>query len=457
LYLLADKNKYIKELIDNQKINNNVLYRPFKYITNADEDGGIILLNNLTDEAIFLNESEKEIYYQKNNYSNEIFLKLVNSWFLVPENFNDLAFSKNIEDTISLLYRTYRKKPIDSFTILTTTDCNARCFYCYQLGCDYKTMSKQTANDVAEYILKHKSDKELLLRWFGGEPLYNSDAIDIIVDKLIDNNVKFKSIMTTNGYLFDEKTVVKAKNKWNLYRVQITLDGTEKIYNKIKAYIYKTSKSPYKIVTNNIETLLQNDVIVNVRMNMDMHNAKDLFILTDELMRRYKNYDNFYAYVHLLYDNSCEEISNRDNEEKEFLQKQCDKLLNYIKANGKSKKRFFKENIVSNKVFHCMADTDSSIMILPDGKLGKCEHFLDERLVGSIYDENINIETINMFKTLTTICSECDDCELRSRCRSLKCCHSTKNYCSKFDRMRLKDSFAKQLKDLYHSKINSKG
>lgn len=452
MLFLSDKSEHLKQILDEQKIISNKNYRPFKYISKVDEDDGIILLNNLTDECVFLDKSEKAAYFLKENYSNETFLFLVKNWFLVPEDFNDLDFSKNIENTISLIYRTYRKRDIDTFTIFTTTDCNARCFYCYQHGCEYKTMSKQTALDVADYILKHKSENDLVLRWFGGEPLYNSEAIDIISDALLNCGVQFKSLMTTNGYLFDEEVVKKAKNKWNLYRVQITLDGTEEIYNKVKSYIYKDTISPYKKVTDNIELLLQNDIAVNVRLNMDEHNTEDLFKLTDEVLKRYKKYKKFSIYSHLLYDDSCKATRERNYEQKKQLQEKCDELLSYMKSCGKLKSAQQEELSFASQIFRCMADSDNAIMILPDGKLGKCEHYLDNHFVGSIYEENYDLEEIKWFKIITEICDDCDDCELRSRCRSLKQCHSTKKYCDDFERERLKKFHKERMRDFYHLK-----
>lgn len=450
--VLSAKNGYIKNLIDEQKINTNIKHRPFKYISTVEVDDGMILLNNLTDESIFLDSKENQTFLQLTDFTNETLQYLVKNYFLVPEDFDDLTFSKNVEDTISLIYRSYRKRPIDSFTIFPTTDCNARCFYCYQHGCEFITMSQETAEDVADYILKNKADKELLLRWFGGEPLYNSIAIDIITEKLIENGIPFKSIMTTNGYLFDSDMIEKAKNKWNLTRVQITLDGTEEIYNKVKAYIYADGTSAYKRVIDNIEKLLQNDIIVNVRMNMDEHNVKDLFILTDEILKRYKKYDNFYAYVHLLYSNSCDEMKNRSEEKEEYLRTKCDELLAIIRAEGKNKTRNFEDYTFLNVVNHCMADTDSSVMILPDGKLGKCEHYLEDHHIGTIHDDKIDLDNINWFKTLTTICAKCDDCELRSRCRTLKYCHSTRKKCSETEKRRIKDSISNKLIELYQHK-----
>lgn len=58
-----------------------------------------------------------------------------------------------------------RKKKTKSYTILTTTDCNARCFYCYELGRSRIPMSEQTAHEIADYI----SAPKVNIHWFGGE------------------------------------------------------------------------------------------------------------------------------------------------------------------------------------------------------------------------------------------------------------------------------------------------
>ena len=64
---------------------------------------------------------------------------------------------------------------IDKYVIFTTLDCNARCFYCYELKSKGKTpMSIETAEKVAKYIITHcPKGTEVSLDWFGGEPLFN--------------------------------------------------------------------------------------------------------------------------------------------------------------------------------------------------------------------------------------------------------------------------------------------
>ena len=65
------------------------------------------------------------------------------------------------------------------------------------------------------YIKKSAKDNSVTLRWFGGEPLCNSRAIDIICSELRKQGVVFTSSMVTNGYLFDVEAVQKDKKNWS--------------------------------------------------------------------------------------------------------------------------------------------------------------------------------------------------------------------------------------------------
>ena len=73
--------------------------------------------------------------------------------------------------------------------------------------------------------------------------------------------------MISNGYLFNDDTIKEAKEEWQLTKVQITLDGTEQIYNRCKAYIYKDVNA-YRRVIGNIHLLQDADIHVNASTAM---------------------------------------------------------------------------------------------------------------------------------------------------------------------------------------------
>ena len=93
--------------------------------------------------------------------------------------------------------------------------------------------------------------------------------------------------------------VSKAKAEWNLKKVQIALDGTEEVYNRIKAY-EDSSQNAFERVLGNMDTLLETGIRVRVRLNMDSKNAEDICELIDLLGKRYKGKKGFSAYIEKL-------------------------------------------------------------------------------------------------------------------------------------------------------------
>lgn len=47
--------------------------------------------------------------------------------------------------------------------------------------------------------------------------------------------------MVSNGYLFNPTLICEAVDVWKLRKIQITLDGTESVYEKIKQFGDKQS------------------------------------------------------------------------------------------------------------------------------------------------------------------------------------------------------------------------
>ena len=274
--ILMQPNLRVMANIGEQAVFANKDYRFMKHCLITDVDNGKLIFNGLTRALIFLRNDEINSIGNINQYD-----FLYKYYFLVSEDFNEEEVVDRIRENL--------KTPIDDlyldhpeqFTILTTTKCNARCFYCYELPTKKKHhMTEETAIKVGNYIVKVADrSKRINMHWFGGEPLFNMKVIDTITQIVRENGQQYTTTFTTNGYLFDKDLVLKAKNIWNTVHMQITLDGTEEIYNKVKNYIHKDPISPYKKVLNNIAMLLNNGIAVTVRMNLDFHNAENLKVL----------------------------------------------------------------------------------------------------------------------------------------------------------------------------------
>lgn len=421
--ILIDKMKALLPILRDQE-GKETEHRYLKYIQESSIEDGLLLYNMLTGELLFLDKQEEKMVVP----NNQVYDYLVKNWFLVPNDFDDLKFAKQIEDSITAIKKIYIPSKIRGFTVLPTTACNARCFYCFEQGCKRISMDEKTAHDVAKYIIDKKIDGKILIRWFGGEPLVNAKAIDTICAELNEHNVEFYSTAVSNSYLFDEDMIKRAKEQWHLKMVQVTLDGTEEVYNKIKNYVYKDEISPFKKVLDNIEGLLKAGIVAKIRLNMDKQNCEDLYTLTYQLLERFKDYENFWIYPHILYENSCEEAKRQTPEEVMALEKKCYELYDIIKKHKKEKK-YSLPAIADRNLSKCMADSPTACMILPNGNLGKCEHFMDDHYVGSIYSDEVDFDVLNSFKEWALVWDKCYDCKLRPMCYHIKDCTNRDRFC----------------------------
>ncbi len=434
-------NDATSKLLGKQNVANYTVLRPLTYIYEYDIDDGKLLYNFLTGELLLLNDEEYDIFTSKLNSSDEFGKILAEKWFAVPVDHNDAELSRQVKTFLSTVVYNNVDAPMRIFTVLPTTDCNARCFYCFELGRSRKDMDAKTAHDVADYILRASRGIKVRLRWFGGEPLYNAEAIDIICERLKNAGTEYSSEVISNGYLFDDVNVKKATELWNVTDIQITLDGTEEIYNRCKAFIYRDGRSAFKIVTDNIERILKKGIIVKVRMNMDAHNEEDLYRLTDYLHERFGKYKNFFYYVHLLFEDTGKVQMERTDIERHMMIQKFFTFEDYLR----NKQSYFPIRTVKMLMqYHqCMADDMTTTTIMPDGNLGKCEHYSDTDFWGSIYNDNIDFDVIKDFRRIKYLGKQCDNCTLYPMCMQLiRCANTIPNRCDEID------------KQLFYRKIN---
>lgn len=406
----------IDKVIGKQKYSNNENFRLLSYVKKLVVKDGILLYNVLTRCMVLLDENE---------YASILSIStLKDFWFVVPNDFQDKEFCNQLKKLTKLLLKNQQVR--DSYVIFTTTDCNAHCFYCYERGRKRIHMSQKVAEDTANYIIKKSAGRNVYISWFGGEPLYNINAIDTISRLLNSSGIKFFSRTASNGYLFDDDVVNRCVNLWHLDAVQISLDGSEEIYNKTKAYIYK-DVNPFEIVLNNIEKLLNAGVDVSIRLNVSSRNQLDLEKLVDIIHEKFANNEKLTIYSHALFESTgYKGDDTEESKEKNFISR--NKIRTKIENYGYSKKIGIPNNLCLN---HCMADNDSSYSINTTGNLGKCYLYSDNEFCGSIYKENIDQKVINRFKERVPEILECEKCCYYPDCISLKMCGDEKT-CDKF-------------------------
>lgn len=410
--------KPFDKLLKKQKVKAGQSYRPMYYVVEQPVEEGLLLYHTMTKALLLLTQEEAEIY--KTNPTD--LKELIEQWFLVPKSHDDRLLSRQIRDVARMLEK--RTDAITNYTILTTTDCNARCFYCYEMGRSRIPMSHETALKTANYIINHCQGQKVSLHWFGGEPLYNKYVISLICQRLKEAGIEYTSTMTSNGYLFDEDTIKEAKEEWLLKKVQITVDGTEKIYNRSKAYIYKNVNA-YQHVIENIHRLQKAEIAIKIRLNIDMHNADDLQLLIEEFHLRFNNPKGITIYLHTLFEVSKGSKAMHDEQKRSFIFERMKNIYTRLSDYGLVESVKLNRRI---KKFACQADNDQSVVIMPSGQVGKCEHYTEDYFIGHIDQEIYDQKQIEQFKELQTEIDACATCPSYPTCMVLKLCISNQ-YC----------------------------
>ena len=400
----------VEQIVGRQKRTDGQRYRLMTYVVQQPIDDGVLLYNTLTCSLVLLTPDEAaDITAQQ---------KLIDRWFLVPQEHDDQKLCRQVRQMATLLKPT--AKAITGYTILTTTGCNARCFYCYEKGTKPVTMTAETADKVVRHIVKHRGDEKVSLKWFGGEPLVNARVIDQICTELCEQGVPFRSKMISNGYLFDADMVQRAKDLWQLRSVQITLDGTEQTYNRVKAYVHQ-GVNAFERVLQNIAMLTAAGIRVFIRLNVDKHNIGEMNELVELLHQRFGTNEHLSIYSHELF-------GERTPEDEVEIFAQQTQLAQQIAACGyKNHKRGLQKDI---KLNHCMADNDGGVVIAPDGHLGKCEHYTDREFFGHIGSEERDETVIRKFKERPADIDACATCFYYPQCIRLTMCEPEPTICT---------------------------
>lgn len=141
--------------------------------------------------------------------------------------------------------------------IFVTSKCNLKCSYCYVNKESAKDMDSSLSDSIICFIkrmLVENNDNELMINFFGGEPILKIDWIQDFIKKVNSLEVdRKKFIMTTNGTLLtpDVVDILKEHN----FSLSLSLDGSPEIHNKYR--VYHDNKGSWEVIEKNIPYLLE--------------------------------------------------------------------------------------------------------------------------------------------------------------------------------------------------------
>lgn len=192
-------------------------------------------------------------------------------------------------------------------TVLPTDACNFKCVYCYQSG-PYHKMDENTANGLIEFVEENCSKyKQVLLGWFGGEPLIRKELVVEMTSKIKEicrkKGVAFVSRISTNGYELDIETAKKLINNSLLF-YQITIDGTKEIHNYQRPHI--TNGNSYERIIENLKNIKNSikasQLSIACRINVSAKNVEILDEFLDEFKRNFGDDKRFKVLVEPVHD-----------------------------------------------------------------------------------------------------------------------------------------------------------
>lgn len=362
----------------------------------------VVVTNTLSASMI---KFEKERYEELKNgnlssFTNEQIESLVSTGVLYrSENQTDEVVANREEY--------FNDQPDDCFviTILTTTDCNARCFYCYENGIRKKHMTLETAKDICKYIQENRKNLPVHVKWFGGEPLYNSTVIDYICTWLRNNGIIYISSITTNGYLINEYEE-KLIDLWNIKRAQITIDAVGEKYNRIKNYAYDIVDDPFEKVIEGIKLLLNKKVDVVVRVNFDPRKEDNAIEVVKYLHNMFGNVKGLQVYCAWIAGENLPKLDEYRSNQNPLL-----KVYSVLIECGYIKN--LKDLGIHPKLLTCSVHYKNMAVIDVEGRLYKCQHAIvkgEECAYGSITSNAINGNNIDLWTTLKYPFEKCKEC-----------------------------------------------
>ena len=251
-------------------------------------------------------------------------------------------------------------------------ECNFRCKYCFE---EHRkgVMSFKTQNSIIKFIEeKINVIKDLNITWYGGEPLITKEIIYSLSEKMnklcYNARVNYSDFIITNASLLTDDDIEKFK-KYGIYGAQITIDGIKEIHDSRRINV--TGESTFDKLIENANKLLNNDIEVIIRINVDKNNINGIEDLLNDLKKKINKYDKLkldFGKV-AVFTEVCKSIKSDC-----FTTEQYAEIL--LPLYGKVMDMGFTMNNMTVyptiKYNYCCADYVNSFVVDVDGYLYKC-------------------------------------------------------------------------------------
>lgn len=390
---------------------------------------GVLLYNTLSTSMV---ELEKCLYtnlFVEENYQDyptEI-EALYKMGFFVDDSVDENEEQRRIRQTVI----DSNSGKIANIIIAPTMECNAHCFYCFENGHRKGTMTRKTADALIEHLTAEWNHRQLGITWFGGEPLLAKDIISYICDGLKKNHVSFSSKIVTNGVLLDDE-VIQNVRKWNIEKIQVSVDGIEEDYNKIKNY-GAAFPDAFTTVKTNIHNALNSGLKIKIRINFDPEKKERALQTLSYFSKEYAGEEGLKIYFAPIDEEDCV-VRNIGNAFEEYDEHPYISLIKYGRQNGlyrgfpdmedeegseHDEHGLLKKLKIYPGVTNCYATCPSVYSVDAEGSIYKCHRLLGrkEYSSGDIFNGMIKNQAYKFFCNTDPTYEECDHCALLPICQ----------------------------------------
>ncbi len=341
-----------------------------KYIKffELDQDTDIIM-NSVTGAIDMVNHDISSILKNQNEINADIpfYESLKARGYIIDNNDDQKQLEKLVNRQISTA--------MGVFIICPTFLCNLRCPYCFE-GLDIRKESKVLEKkdvdkifDAIKEIQNLRGFKKIRILLYGGEPFLNitKNIVTYIFDKSEQNDYTIQTI--TNGtqlHLYEE---LFRKHLNRISSFQITLDGPEKIHNKLRITANKTGT--FEAITNNIDMCINIGIPIALRINTGVENVryiKEIISLIES--RNWHNSKYFSCQFAPITDHFCTSILPNWSPEYQIMEKIINQFDDFEEYRDKYKLLLGSDMEKRIKLLRSLWKCESNFDMMP--KAGPC-------------------------------------------------------------------------------------
>ena len=302
---------------------------------------------------------------------------------------------KNTSTIVARVFKSIFLNEMPNYAIVYIDGrCNMKCGFCIHAAVDARKTPMMSAQNWGSVFKRAKSLLHVTIT--GGEPFIRNDFVEII-SNIIDSSGVPRISINSNGFYLEKmkKFLPKLINKYKdtEFTLSISLDGPEKIHDKVRVF-----KGAYKKA---LETI---DVMKDYRQNKNFF-LKLASVLTKDNMSYMDNFLNetskwpvdFHELI-LIRDCPVEDQLIVKNEFERLNKIQNERTSSSFKAsfNGKLFKKLYTETVKkidNDKVLSPCLAGGRLVEIFPDGVVRGCEveKLWDISTIGKVNEQTLDI------------------------------------------------------------------